>query len=221
MHVAHDVLTTNVHIYKNSNRLSSFVSEWSFPPSWWLIPKSSSASEGTCLLFVKRNKCLTPVQMLHHICRRKKSYIWQGPWPFVVFQLYIRVISGQQLGLTWWACTLQHVFPICYLTYFIDPRQQWAKKKNLLNHKSFNCTSLLKQEKVTNFERFSNTFVTKKKCHVKLSVIWRNIFPDSRYKRPPNIHLISEQIIFPDHWFDDLPFGISISMFLRRNLFIC
>lgn len=113
MHVAHDVLTTNVHIYKNSNRLSSFVSEWSFPPSWWLIPKSSSASEGTCLLFVKRNKCLTPVQMLHHICRRKKSYIWQGPWPFVVFQLYIRVISGQQLGLTWWACTLQHVFPIC------------------------------------------------------------------------------------------------------------
>lgn len=91
MHVAHDVLTTNVHIYKNSNRLSSFVSEWSFPPSWWLIPKSSTASEGTCLLFVKRNKCLTPVQMLHHICRQKKIIYLTGA-------LTICSVSVVQLG---------------------------------------------------------------------------------------------------------------------------
>lgn len=116
----------------------------------------------------------------------------------------VSVVHQGDLRSTAWLDLMSMHAPACipHLLANIFHRPTAAvskKKKNLLNHKSFNCTSLLKQEKVTNFERFSNTFVTKKKCHVKLSVIWRNIFPDSRYKRPPNIHLISEQIIFPDH----------------------
>lgn len=154
--------------------------------------------------------------------QEKKSYLWQEPWPFVVFQLYnwgeIRSTACLSLikvhvpaftphlpGNTYTTSHHQtrinvaRIKPSLYPILFGFIVMKWAKYTVLRNLSEISTVTL------NNFEIFFIKLLifccSFQKTTLQSSNYWANNLPY--------------------HWFDDLPLGKPISPVLRRNVFIC